>query len=172
MITVVSDTHGTDDHRLTDRTLRAVREADVVVHAGDFTTETVLEAFESEAEELVAVSGNRDESAVRERVPETATTDADGVRLVVTHGHRDDETSLSLLARQEDADLVVVGHSHRPGIDRREEFAVLNPGSHADPRRYQAAHAELEPIAEGVRVRLVTPDGEVFRTVSISEGST
>ena len=37
MLTVVSDTHGTDDHRLTGRTLEAVRAADHVVVTNSFS---------------------------------------------------------------------------------------------------------------------------------------
>ncbi|MDG5778871.1 metallophosphoesterase [Haloarculaceae archaeon H-GB2-1] len=169
MITLVSDTHGTNGHRLTGRTLDAVREADLVVHAGDFTTEVVYEAFRREAAELVAVTGNRDRRAVREHLSGTATAEADGLRVVVAHGHEHDRTALSLLARQEDADLVVVGHSHQPGVEKLGDATLVNPGSHADPRRYTAAHGELEPAGKGWTGRLVTPDGEVLREFALPQ---
>jgi putative phosphoesterase len=167
MITVVSDTHGTDGHGLSGRTLDAVREADVVVHAGDFTTAAVLDAFDRESERLVGVAGNRDADGVRARLDETAVVDADGIRLVVVHGHEHDRTALSLLARQETADVIVVGHSHKPGVERLGSATLLNPGSHADPRRYTAAHAELTPTGTGMRGRLVTPDGEQLRAFDV-----
>jgi len=166
MITVVSDTHGTDGHRLEGRTLEAVREAELVIHAGDFTTAAVLDAFETEAGaecgEFVAVSGNNDGPAVRERLPARRTVEHDGVRFVVVHGHEHDDTSLSLLGRQERADVVVVGHSHEPGRRRVGAVTVLNPGSHADPRWHRPGHAELEPTGEGLTGQLVAPDGAVF----------
>jgi putative phosphoesterase len=162
VITVVSDTHGTDGHRLTGRTLQAVREADLVIHAGDFTTEAVLDAFESEADRLVAVAGNNEKAGVRERLGSERVVERAGVRILVVHGHEHDRTALDLHGRQEGADLIVVGHSHRPGVDRSGAAAVLNPGSHADPRRYRPGHAELEPTGEGLRGRLVGPDGEAF----------
>ncbi|WP_436925356.1 metallophosphoesterase [Halosimplex amylolyticum] len=169
MITVVSDTHGTDGHRLEGRTLEAVREAELVIHAGDFTTETVLEAFESEAGAdadgdgaFVAVYGNNDEAGIRGRLEPTRTVERAGLRFVVVHGHDHDDTALSFLGRQERADVVVVGHSHEPGWRETGAVAILNPGSHADPRWYRPAHAELEPAEEGREGRLVAPDGEVF----------
>jgi len=173
VITVVSDTHGTDGHRLAGRTLEAVRAADLVVHAGDFTTEAVLEAFEAEAGgdrdgELVAVAGNNDDERVRARVERTRVVERAGVRFVVVHGHEHDETALSFLGRQEGADVVVVGHSHRARWDPGGAVAVLNPGSHADPRWNRPAHAELEPTAEGLSGRLRTPDGEVLDTFTVS----
>ena len=168
MITVVSDTHGTDGHRLDGRTLDAVREADLVVHAGDLTTAAVLDAFESEAAaergggEFVAVYGNNADPTVRERLPAQQVVEHEGVRIVVVHGHEHDDTSLSLLGRQERADVVVVGHSHEPGWRRVGAVTVLNPGSHADPRWHRPGHAELEPTGEGTTGRLVAPDGAVF----------
>jgi putative phosphoesterase len=173
VITVVSDTHGTDGHRLRGRTLTAVKEADLVIHAGDFTTEAVLDAFEREVgcdreREFVAVAGNNDDEGVRDRLGASRTTERAGVRFAVVHGHEHDATALGYLGRETDADIVVVGHSHRPGFDPGGAVAVLNPGSHADPRRYRPAHAELEATTEGLGGRLVTPDGEVVEEVHLA----
>lgn len=161
MITVVSDTHGHETHRLNGRTLDAVREADLVLHAGDFTTESVLDAFETESARFAGVIGNSDTPALHERLPTTRTVEHRGVRITIAHGHEHSETSLSLLGRQENADLIVVGHSHRPEFRDMGKTAVLNPGSHADPRGYRPAHAELS--LDPLRGRLVEPNGNVLR---------
>ncbi|WP_254545392.1 metallophosphoesterase [Halomarina pelagica] len=160
MITVISDTHGREGHRLDGRALEAVREADLVCHAGDFLTESVLDAFESESAAFVGVVGNNDTPAVRERLPRTRTVEFGGVRIAMAHGHEHTETALAMLGRQENADLVVVGHSHRPEFDSLGSVPVLNPGSHADPRWYEPAHAELQ--LDPLRGRLVRPDGSTI----------
>jgi len=167
MLTVVSDTHATDDHRLTGRTLEAVRDAEFVVHAGDFTTEAVLDAFLAENGSLAGVVGNNDGPRVRDRLPGKRVVAAEGLRLAVVHGHEHTETALSLLGRQEGADLLVVGHSHRPGFREAGDVPVLNPGSHARPRQYRPAHAELKRDGDGVAGRLVEPDGTVFEEFRI-----
>jgi hypothetical protein len=46
---------------------------------------------------------------------------------------------------------------------------VLNPGSHAQPRRYRPAHAELETDGDGVAGRLVAPAGTVFEEFRLDE---
>ncbi|MDS0282586.1 metallophosphoesterase [Haloarcula onubensis] len=166
MLTVISDTHGTDSHRLTGRTLDAVRAADHVVHAGDFTTEAVYDAIAAEAAELTAVTGNNERRALRERLPAEATVEWGGYRLLVVHGHRHSDTALGMLARQEGADIVVVGHSHRPEIRELDGRLLVNPGSYADPRRYRPAHAELDVDDGALRVRLRSPDGDTFETVT------
>jgi len=62
MLVVVSDTHSREESKLQGRTAEAVREADVVVHAGDFYREPVLNAFESATRSLRAVYGNNDDA--------------------------------------------------------------------------------------------------------------
>ncbi|MEF8855624.1 MAG: YfcE family phosphodiesterase, partial [Haloarculaceae archaeon] len=136
MLAVIADTHGTDDPRLAGRAAEAVEAAEAVLHAGDFTTQAVYDAFELAAEpgSLHAVAGNRDDPALRQQLPATATVEALDRRFVLAHGHEHDRTALSLLARQEEADCVIVGHSHRYGIADLGEVTLVNPGSHADPR--------------------------------------
>ena len=167
MLTIVSDTHSTDGHRLDGRTLEAVREADCVVHAGDFMIEPVLDAFEAESTTFRGVYGNNDDSAIRERLPEARTVEYEGVRFAVTHTVRGGSTALTLFGKERGADAVIFGHSHRPTADLGGELPLINPGSHAQPRGHRPAHAELEPIAGGLRGRLVTPDGEVFETFDL-----
>jgi putative phosphoesterase len=167
MLAVVSDTHGRDGHRLDGRTREAVREADAVVHAGDFMTESVLDAFQAEADRFYGVVGNNDRPAVKDRLPARRVVDHEGLRLVVVHGHEHTDTALSLLGRQEAADLVVFGHSHRPGVHEGDGVTLLNPGSHAQPRRYRPAHAELETDGDAVEGRLVDPDGTVFEEFTV-----
>lgn len=175
VIVVVSDTHGTTDHRLAGRTADAVRTADLVLHAGDFVTTEVYEGFERETAALRAVYGNNDARELTERLPATRTIDlaSEGfeteISIALCHGHEHSRTSLPLFGRQEGAKLVVSGHSHRPSVTDADDLALLNPGSHADPRWNRPAHAELEGTDEGgLAGRLCEPDGTVFETFSIS----
>lgn len=167
MLAVVADTHSREGHRLEGRTLAAVQSAELVIHAGDFLTKTVLDAFEREAAELAAVFGNNDTPAVRERLPAERVVEYGGFRVAVAHGHEHTDTSLPLLGRQSMADLVVVGHSHRPGFEVLGTVPVLNPGSHAQPRGYRPAHAELTVEDDRLHGELVEPDGTVFEEFSV-----
>jgi hypothetical protein len=112
---------------------------------------------------IEGVSGNNDTPVVCDRVSTDRIVEWEGLRIAVVHGHEHTDTALSMFARQSNADLVIVGHSHapefRPGI-----VPVLNPGSHADPRWNRPAYAELEwDDEEGVaHGRLVEPSGTVF----------
>jgi len=179
VIVVVSDTHGKNDHRLAGRTAKAVREAELVIHAGDFTTVAVFEVFERESATLRAVYGNNDSRELEDRLPATRVIDLakagldSDVRIALCHGHEHDRTSLPLFGRSEGADIVVSGHSHRPAVTKAGDLCLLNPGSHADPRWNRPAHAELDVTAEGgLAGRLCEPEGEVFEEFRVppSEG--
>lgn len=166
MLTVVSDTHSQAGHALSGRTLEAVREAERVIHAGDFTTSSALEAFQSEAARLDAVYGNVDENQVRERLPEARTVEWEGLRIAVTHRRNGGQTGLAMFGRERGADIVISGHSHQPGVTRTDDLTLLNPGSHAQPRGNRPGHAELEVVEEGIHGRLREPDGSVFEEFS------
>ncbi len=163
MLVALSDTHSRREPTLTPELRTAIETADIVTHNGDFTTTSSLDMFEQLADRLVAVRGNRDRRELHDRLPAHATVEWDGNRLLLVHGHRHDSTSLSMLARQEAADIVLVGHSHRPVIESLGDRTLVNPGSHADPRGNQAAYATFERVDDGVTVSLRTPDGTPFQ---------
>lgn len=167
MLVALSDTHSRDGTRLSGRTAEAVESASVLVHAGDFMTTDVLEAFDSHGS-LYAVYGNNDPPAVRDRIPPDRVFEWRELRIALVHGHEHTDVELSMLGRQSNADLVVFGHSHAPEF-RDGVVPALNPGSHADPRWNRPAHAELEydDAAGLARGRLVEPSGTVFESFTV-----
>lgn len=167
MITVVSDTHSRAGHELEGRARAAVEEAEVVVHAGDFTNEAALDAFQEVSDRLYAVHGNNATPGVRDRVPPERTFEIEGIRFVLTHGDDRSATGLSLLGRQQAADVVVFGHSHRHAVSEGEDVLLLNPGSHASPRGGIPTHAELRSTDEGVAGEIRHRDGSVVEAFEI-----
>ena len=165
MLVVCSDTHSRESPRLEGRTETAVEEADLVVHAGDFTTGAVLEAFQARCD-LRGVYGNNDRPAIRERLPADRVVEWAGLRILVVHGHEHTETALAMAGRQSNADLVVFGHSHEPDF-QRGTVPLCNPGSHADPRWHRPAHAELEWDGGAAKGRLVEPSGEILQRFEV-----
>ncbi|NHN46278.1 metallophosphoesterase [Halostella sp. JP-L12] len=167
MIVVCSDTHSGTGHELTDHMADAVAAADLVLHAGDFTSEAALDAFRAESDRLFAVHGNADGSAVRERLPPARTVTAGNLTVALTHRRDGGATGLAMFGRSRGADLVVSGHTHRPSVTRAGDVTLLNPGSYADPRGNRPGYAELEPRDGGARGRLLEPDGTVVERFEV-----
>jgi len=114
---------------------RALRRADVILHAGDVVTADLLTELETFAP-VLAVLGNNDHELV-DRLPETVEVELGGVPVAMIHdsGARDGREA-RMQRRFPDARLVVYGHSHLPedriGAGRQRLF---NPGSPTQRRR-------------------------------------
>ena len=115
----------------------AVEQADLVVHAGDWVDVALLDELQTRSKELVACYGNNDYGVLRERLPEVATVDVDGLRLAVVHEtgskERRERRCQELYG---DHDVLVFGHSHIPWDTTTDQgLRLLNPGSPTDRRR-------------------------------------
>ncbi|MFF4432619.1 metallophosphoesterase family protein [Streptomyces sp. NPDC001513] len=135
---LTSDTHVPARARyLPEALLTAVDEADVVVHAGDWTDEATLDVLESRSRRLLAVYGNNDGPALRRRLPEIARAELGGLRFAVVHETGPaDGRERRCAARFPDADVLVFGHSHIPWDSTAPSgLRLLNPGSPTDRRR-------------------------------------
>ena len=140
-VVVVADTHVPGRARdLPDELWAEIEAADLVVHAGDWVSVELLDAFEERSARLLACHGNNDPPALVARVPEVARAVVSGVRLGVVHEtgaaagreRRCDE-------RFDDLDLLVFGHSHIPwDTTTPRGMRLLNPGSPTDRRRQPA----------------------------------
>ena len=115
----------------------AIDAADVVVHAGDWVDLALLDRFEDRCRGLVAVFGNNDHGAFRQRLPEVARAEIEGIRLAVVHETGDKKgREARCAARFPETDLLVFGHSHIPWDTTAETgLRLVNPGSPTDRRR-------------------------------------
>ena len=98
----------------------AVEEADVVIHAGDWVDESLLDRMLARSRRLIGVYGNNDGPALRARLPEVARVELAGLRVAVVHETGGKERrEQRCAARFPDSDLLVFGHSHIPWTPRR-----------------------------------------------------
>jgi putative phosphoesterase len=150
-VVLLADTHLPDGsgRSLDARVLRAVEDADLVLHAGDVTGRELLDSLARLAP-VRAVLGNNDRDLVGV-LPEELQIDLGGVTLAVVHDAGPRQGRASRLARRHpDADLVVFGHSHLP-----EDLApepgprIFNPGSPTQRRRAPTRTFGVLDIADG-----------------------
>jgi len=133
-IIVFSDTHGYTEYAR--NVLKRIGEyADMVFHLGD---------YDADARELADlfpmlafhwVKGNNDYGG---DTPSERMVSAEGVRFLLTHGHRqgvhNGVLNLAYRAQEMDADVVLYGHTHRAVSVHRGALMMVNPGSISAPR--------------------------------------
>ncbi|MFW6187251.1 MAG: metallophosphoesterase family protein [Actinomycetota bacterium] len=154
---LLADTHVPKRARdLPDAVWRAVDDADVVLHAGDWVDTATLDRLEERAARLVGVWGNNDGPALRERLPEVARATIGGLRFGMVH---ETGAAAGREARADRAfpglDVLVFGHSHIPWDSTTPAgMRLLNPGSPTDRRR-QPFCTYLTATAEDARLSAV-----------------
>jgi uncharacterized protein len=136
-IAIVSDTHlPRGRRRIPDPCLAELARADLIVHAGDFSSLGALEELEALGPPVVAVHGNVDDAAVRERLPVERTVEAAGAHIALVHDAGPSRGRLARMRRRfPEADAVVFGHSHIPLHEADGDFQIFNPGSPTERRR-------------------------------------
>jgi len=127
LIGLISDTHGL----LRGEALRALRDSELIVHAGDVGEPEIMDRLR-ELAPVVAVRGNVDTAEWAQVLPVSAVAEAGAVRIYVLH----DVKALDLNPVAAGFQVVVSGHSHQLGRDERSGVLYINPGS-AGPRRFQ-----------------------------------
>jgi putative phosphoesterase len=139
LIAVISDTHlPRGARRLPETCVERIRTADLLLHAGDFSTLEVLRDLEAIGPPVLGVQGNVDSAELRRLLPTERVVEADGARIAMLH---DAGPSSGRMARMrarfgERADIVVFGHSHMPLHEQADDgFQILNPGSPTERRR-------------------------------------
>jgi putative phosphoesterase len=135
---LISDTHLPNRARdLPRQVWDAVDWADIVIHAGDWVQESLLDELTASAARVIGVWGNNDGEELRSRLPEVATSTIEGLRFAVVH---DTGAAVGREARCDlafpDTDVLVFGHSHIPwDTTTPGGLRLLNPGSPTDRRR-------------------------------------
>lgn len=161
---ILADTHVPRRARdLPDQVWRAVAEADLVVHAGDWVDVSLLDILAARATRVLGCWGNNDGPDLRARLPEVGYADLGGLRLGVVH-----ETGGAAGRERRcaqafpDLDVLVFGHSHIPWDTTTETgLRLLNPGSPTDRRRQPQATYLTAEVRRGrlcdVELVTVTP---------------
>ena len=140
------------------RVARHLRQADLILHAGDVCTAAVLDELAQYAP-VRAVRGNNDGPDVAAwGAAETVDLDLDGLRAAMLHDSGQAAGRLRRMRRRfPHAGLVVFGHSHIPLDQSGEGLRLFNPGSPTDRRRQPHGTLGVLQVAGGrlVRARIV-----------------
>jgi len=134
-IVAVSDTHVKRFDELPEKLISLMDSADLVVHAGDYTSIDVLDEFTSRYD-FTGVSGNVDDFEVKNRLNESEIFEAEGLKIGVIHrgnflNHFHD---LGYRAMEMGVDVLIFGHIHRYVVERIKNVILICPGSPTLPR--------------------------------------
>jgi putative phosphoesterase len=130
-IVVVSDTHCHLWTEVHPDIRKAVAEADIAVHCGDFTRMDVAEGFRRSARKAILVHGNSDPPDVRRIFPYVEVIEVESRRIGVTHpawGGPEFELEELLPDFPEPVDAIIFGHIHETINKTRDGILFLNPG--------------------------------------------
>ena len=157
-IAILADTHmPRGSRRLPGACLERLREADLIVHAGDFVAAAVLGEIESIGPPVAAVHGNVDDYTLSRDLPEERVLEVAGARVGLVHDAGPARGRLGRLRRRfPDADAAVFGHSHLPLHEREGGFQIFNPGSPTERRRAPHRSMGMATVDQGeIRFELV-----------------
>jgi putative phosphoesterase len=133
-IGLISDTHGL----MRPQALAALKNSELIIHAGDIGKPEVLTALMGIAP-VIAIRGNNDRDPWAKNIPDILNLHINGIKIHVIHNVKDE---LEIEPSVDGFQAIVSGHSHKPGIVRRNGILFINPGS-AGPRRFKL------PVAVG-----------------------
>lgn len=157
-ILVLADTHSVTLRHLPVKISQLAKEADYVVHCGDYTEIRVVEELRSLAKCFVGVYGNTDSPEIKELLPTEATFEIMGKKFIVTHPHFGGPPwglEEELTVRYPDADVILFGHTHDALSIYKNDKLLFNPG--------QGYPMFITPAKVGIlKVNEEAIDGRIF----------
>lgn len=128
-----------------------LREADLILHAGDVCTAAVLDELSEYAPVHVVLGNNDGQDVAQWGAPERLELDVAGLAVAMVHDSGQAAGRSARLRRWfPAAQLVVFGHSHIPLDQAGDGIRILNPGSPTDRRRQPHGTIGLLDIEDGV----------------------
>jgi putative phosphoesterase len=173
-IGLISDTHVPERClALPPAVLTVLRDADLVLHAGDIGELWVLDRLSALAP-VVAVHGNDETIEAQHALPYQQVIAVAGQRVLLTHAHypdRDEELASrhgdawepilerrAAMGRRAGAGIVVFGHTHVPMVHPDGDVLLVNPGAIA------SANAVTRQRVQTVALLFLRDDGTPFVT--------
>jgi putative phosphoesterase len=155
-IYVISDTHVPVAAReLPPEMLRALKEAQLIIHAGDLVELSVLDELRAIAP-VEAVFGNMDGWETRQALPAKKVVEAQGKRIGLVHGAGAPWSLPERVLREfEKVDIIIFGHSHQPLREQRGRVLLFNPGSPTDTRFAPYKSYGIIEIGQSVKAEVV-----------------
>ena len=135
-ITVISDTHGIIDDQITS----VLNNSDMIVHAGDIMSTSIIKKLKTYSKRVIAVAGNNDlparyseeeDKRIISQLKKIEQFSINNELVTVEHGDRfgHHPSHDDLRAAHPDSKLIIYGHTHNQICDMSANPWVINPGA-------------------------------------------
>jgi len=137
---VISDTHlNRYDEHFEKTITQYLKDADLIIHAGDVVSLAVLDMFGKS--KLTVVCGNMDPISLHKKYPDKLVMEINGFRIAVIHDINKIR-GWGMSANLGDKinrffgriDCLIHGHTHDPAISKTDGIILFNPGSATNNR--------------------------------------
>ena len=158
-IVVISDTHIPDKEvSLPSRLQEEIKDADMVIHAGDFVSIEVLEKIKSLCANVRAVCGNMDTPEMRNILPQKEIFKVGRYKIGIIHGYGAPHNLVETLSdefKAEKLDIVIFGHSHSALNEKIRDTLFFNPGSLTDKMFAKVNSYGIIEVNDKIEARIV-----------------
>jgi uncharacterized protein len=137
LIGVISDTHEEKLSTVEKFIEKNLKELDLLIHVGDYTSFKVLELFNSRFK-FLGVQGNNDDFNIKHKLREKEVLLICNYKIGLYHGHGSGKTTIERALeafKDSSVDIIIFGHSHMPLIQTKNKVLLINPGSPLAKRR-------------------------------------
>ncbi|MDY0395152.1 metallophosphoesterase family protein [Virgibacillus halophilus] len=157
-IIVTGDTHlPAGKKKLPEKLLEACRNADLILHTGDWKTLDVYREL-SQYAAVKGVYGNADGEDITQVFPIREIFEVVGMRIGMVHGHGEKKTTerrVLEIFEDDQADIIIFGHSHIPYVRYHGKTLLINPGSPTAKRKLPYFSFITLDITECVQAEIV-----------------
>ena len=172
LIGLISDTHIPDRRvNIPQKVLETFEGVDLIIHAGDITSSSVIEELE-EIAPVVAVEGNMDRVHGDIELPVSKIIEVEGHKIGVIHGEvypRGDTQQLYYHALQLGVNILVSGHSHVAQLEKIKDVLLINPGSPTNPRLSDPSVALMEINGNDISIEFIQTGRPVCSALNFYE---
>ena len=135
-VAVLADTHWKGSDAVPEQVLSLLKDADVIIHAGDLKCERVLDSLGQGTRPVLAVRGNNFELDLAP-LPDVRVEDLNGFKVGIAHDIGPLDPFAAYAKKPEDifgehVDCVIFGQTHHPFFDVFHGVPFINPGSATD----------------------------------------
>lgn len=135
-IGVISDTHIPKQAKeIPKAVFDHFRGVDLILHAGDLTSLSVLDELRQITPNVEVVIGNMDPSENQSVLPIKKLVNAGGLKIGLIHGWGTPmgiRTRIKNEFKDDKPDIIIFGHTHQPEKITVDNILYLNPGSPTD----------------------------------------